>query len=264
MREFVCVQVMTLDNHPSIFDTQTHHSFAQARCTRLAKIYAYMIHSRLAPLFTTQPRQGSQVNSPHTCHGRMGQSSVSRVKPMDTSKKQFIADLWFVGALLTPLFVPVLILCLAPDASSFLGAVLHAMLMGPLCIWQSEFALLGSFALLCALPTLFVAIHALVLRVMVSSALPQKHWMFIPSMLLMAGVHAAGGYGAWMLLHDPSQKSLAHVGLYCGGWFMYVVVVTLWMTRRSSRAYGFEMLLGLMLMEHLLVPVIGQSIHYML
>ncbi len=174
---------------------------------------------------------------------------------MSRPRQQFIADLWFVFALLTPLFTPLLLIYLTPAHQDTLPAgmcqLMELVLTGPLSLLRAAKNHTIDFTSLCALPTLFVSLHALALRVMSAGHVP---WRFAAAMVMLLLTHACLGGAGWLLC-DTIPVGLGV--LWGSSLMLYVAATTLWVVWRPMRAHGFDVILGLMLMEHLAVPVIG-------
>lgn len=176
-------------------------------------------------------------------------------------RQQFIADLWFVFALLTPLFTPMLLIYLTPAHQSTLPhglcRVLEMLLTGPLSVLRVSSHYAVDFITLCALPTLFVSIHALALRMMVTRERAASSLRFLSALGLLVLAHLCiFGVSVWCA-EVPVARSSDVMLWWCSSMVVYAATTSLWVLYRPIRAHGFELILGLMLMEHLAVPVIG-------
>ena len=175
--------------------------------------------------------------------------------------RAFIADLWFVLAMLTPVFTPILLIGFAPTWP--LAKLARAMLAGPLSAWFLSFGYPVDFTMLCALPTLFVASHAFVLRVMACGGgceepvrASPSGWRFWGALLVLLATHLVATLAA-LCVHAWQLPQSSTLGLWGGTLILYVVVTSIWCLSRRSRAYAFEMILGLILTEHLAWPMLG-------
>ena len=184
-------------------------------------------------------------------------TSGEQVEPRRILRQRFIADLWFVLALLTPLFAPALVLSCERFWGARAGALIEIALTGPLGVMRAVrgFEALDFFSL-CALPTGLIATHALALRLNSGVINPRaRRWRFIAALMALAGARAALaalalGFGLdWHLA--PSLWLL-----WASSWALYVAVVSLWAMHAPARRHGFEMILGLVLLDHVALPTI--------
>ena len=183
---------------------------------------------------------------------------------LEIRTRTFIADLWFVFAMLTPVFTPILLVGAVPDGlkGGPLFELARAMLSGPLSSWFLTFGYPVDFTMVCALPTLFVAAHALALRLVAHASVQEarRAWgqtrRFMSALMVMGGAHMLATLAALCVygwrLPDPCS-----LGLWGGTLILYVVVASMWCVSRRSRAHSFEMLFGLILTEHLAWPMLG-------
>lgn len=162
------------------------------------------------------------------------------------TRAPFVADLWFVFALLTPLYLPLFLCYLLPLQAStgplapWMSA-LEALLTGSLPPLRAALQTQGTFAALVALPTGSVALNALALRLaargdrvgIVGAALTLVVRLASLGVLLwlLGAPQAWMGFGAGVALHVGALLLLSH--------------------RRLAMRYGFELILGVILMDHL-------------
>lgn len=181
-------------------------------------------------------------------------------------RKQFIADLWFVFALLTPLFTPMLLVYLTPDHQQTLPSGLcqfmELVLTGPLSLLRAAADHTIDFTSVCVLPTFFVSVHALTLRLMSERSPRFVTARFMTSLGLLMLTHVCLFGVGWVLCGGFGTLPIGLSMLWGSSLVAYVAAASMWVFYRPIRAYGFDLILGLMLMEHLGIPVIGHLLFW--
>lgn len=161
-----------------------------------------------------------------------------------------IADVWFVLALLIPLYLPIALICMLGDESS--GGVLmwsgELILTGPVALMRRMRPELPEFFTLCLAPTLLAALHALCLRF---AANANERWSPL-ALVMLASKHLlfVVGFGGVATYWGSGAVVLSAISL------VFYAVVGALLLRRASQVFAFEALLGLILSEHVLLPAV--------
>lgn len=173
---------------------------------------------------------------------------------MKEKTRRFIADLWFVMALVMPLFGATALAmshCHVDDAA--LAIWIDLLLTGPLILLESHLADAPLFLTACALPTFWILLEALTLRLAVDRC---STW---PVVLQWACRHvllviASGG---------PALYFGSATGLVLTVVPAFLYLASVLGTARSSRARGisyvFEISLGCILFERFILPWIAMA-----
>lgn len=184
---------------------------------------------------------------------------------MTHSRKEFVADLWFVFALLTPMFTPLLLVYLTPDYQQTLPVelcrVMELVLTGPLSLLRAASDHAVDFVSVCALPTFFVSMHALALRLMSERGERHHSARFVAALGMLTLTHVCLCGAGWALC-GAVNIPLGLIVLWGSSLVVYIATASMWAFYRPVRAHGFDVILGLMLMEHLAVPVIGHLLFW--
>lgn len=161
-----------------------------------------------------------------------------------------IADVWFVLALLIPLYLPIALVCMLDDTSSG-GALIELtelLFTGPVALMRRMRPGLPEFFTLCLAPTFLAALHALCLRF---AAHTSERWAPL-ALGVLASKHAlfVVGFGGVAAYWQSGAIALSAISS------VFYVAVGVLLARRSSRRFAFEALLGLILSEHVLLPAV--------
>lgn len=172
---------------------------------------------------------------------------------MREQTQRFIADLWFVLALVMPLFGAMALALTAPlVATQHAGALaLCVALTGQLSVIIPAQDSWPLFLALCALPSLWLALEALTLRLITDGC--SLWWgsllVWAPRHLILAVL--AGG---------PLAYFGSLTGLLLTGVPALLYVASALLSRRvASRSLAFELVLGVLLFERFVLPWITRA-----
>lgn len=173
---------------------------------------------------------------------------------MREKTRRFIADLWFVMALVMPLFGAIALAmnhCHVGEAA--LAIWIELLLTGPLVLLESNLANTPLFLTACALPTFWILLEALTLRLAADRISP---W---PAVMLWACRHAllviaSGG----PLLYFGSATGLV-LTVVPACLYLASILGTARSSRASGRSYVFEISLGCILFERFVLPWIAMA-----